>query len=800
MTRKSCQAPFPEKLCQAPFPLCQAPFPPPTAEKSCLAQLSVRVRVGVGGAVQGVGFRPFAARLAAACGVAGFVRNTEGGAVVEAEGEPAAVAAFRERLVREAPPPVRVRVERAETVAPAGDLAFVVAESEAGRPDAATLAEIPRDRAVCAECVAEIRDPGNRRYRYPFTHCTACGPRWSVLRALPYDRARTSLAPFPPCAACRAEFADPANRRFHAQNVACPDCGPRVTLRDAAGRAIASDGRAPLAAAAERIRRGAIVALKGLGGYQLLCDARDGRAVERLRLAKGRPGGKPLAVMAPSLEWVRAALDPEPLEESLLASPEAPIVLVRRRAGTTPFAEAVAPRSPLAGVFLPTTPLHVLLLDDLAFPVVATSGNRSEEPIAFDDADALARLAGLADAFLTHDRAIERPLDDSVARVVGGRELVLRAGRGHAPLPVRLPFDAPPVIALGASAKASPALASGGGALLGAHVGDLESPLAVAALDRGARSLAAARGVARPAAVARDLHPDFPSTRLAAGMALPDEPVAHHHAHAAACLAENGLFDRPALAVVFDGFGLGPDGGLWGGEFLRVDGAACRRVARLREFPLPGGDAAAREPRRSAAGLLFETFGAASLDDAALPPIAAFSGPERATLASMLARGVASPRASSAGRLFDAAASLAGLAQRASFEGEAAVALEAAVRRGAAPYPLPLEDDGALDTRALARAMAADARAGAGAATIASRFHAALVAAILAVARAAGEPVVALSGGCFQNRLLAESAAEALRGAGFRPVLHRLVPPNDGGLSLGQAIVAARRLSRAREG
>jgi hydrogenase maturation protein HypF len=750
-----------------------------------------RRRVLVGGLVQGVGFRPFVHREASRLGLAGWVANTGQGVTIEAEGRPDRLAALVETL-RRAPPPGAVVADVAVSpLAPLGERGFAIRQSAlaGGR-----TARVPLDLAPCEACLAELADPADRRWRYPFINCVACGPRFSLIEAMPYDRARTSMRRFAMCAQCQAEYDDPASRRFHAEINACPACGPRLTLLDAGGGAVAAEDAA-LVAAAEAIRGGSVVAVKGVGGFHLFVDARSEAAVGRLRARKAREA-KPFAVVFAGLAEVRAACRPTSEETALLTSRERPIVLVRRAGGD--LAEAVAPANPWIGALLPYAPLHQLLMGELGFPVVATSGNLAGEPIAIDDATALQRLAGVADVFLTHDREIVRPVEDSVARVVCGRSLLLRRSRGYAPAPIAVPGLPAGVIARGGHLKATVAASGPDGVVLWPHIGDLDSVEGRRAHRRAVADLTRLYAI-EPRAAAQDEHPDYGSRSAESGP--PAIGVQHHLAHVMACLADNGA-PPPALGVAWDGVGLGTDGTLWGGEFLQVTDEAWRRVARLRPFRLPGGEAAIREPRRAAVGLLFAAFGPAALAMDDLAPVAAFAPAERRTLAAVLERGANAPWCSSVGRLFDVVAALAGLHQTASYEGEAASALEWAAGEHPAehPYAFALAPDSEtgglmLDWRPALDALLADLHRGASVAEIAAALHEGLAAAIVAVAQQIGEPRVALTGGCFQNARLTEAAVAALRAAGFEPLWHRQVPPNDGGLALGQAVWAARQLA-----
>jgi hydrogenase maturation protein HypF len=758
-----------------------------------------RLQVAIRGSVQGVGFRPFVYRLADGLGLSGWVANDNRGVTLEVEGEREALEEFSRRLTAERPAASEIREIDHAWAEPAGFVRFEILASDGGGEK---LVEILPDLATCSLCREDVFDPHDRRHRYPFTNCTHCGPRFSIVTGLPYDRPNTTMAGFTMCPICRGEYQSPLDRRFHAQPNACPSCGPRLALWGPTGEHIA-DGDRALVAAAEALAAGRVVAVKGLGGFHLMVDARDGKAVSRLRSRKGRRE-KPLAVMAADAEWASMLCVVSEAEAAALASPEAPIVLMRRRPDAG-IAEGVAPRNPYLGVMLPYTPLHHLLLRETGFPVVATSGNLSEEPICTDEREAVARLSGIADLFLVHDRPIARHVDDSVAVVSSGRVRLVRRARGFAPRALILPEGGPSILAVGAHLKNAVALSVGRRVFVSQHIGDMESAPSQEAFARVIADFLAMYD-ARPAAIAHDLHPDYATTlwarRAVAGefsaeplarlAGLPLAPVQHHHAHLASCLTDAGVAG-PALGVIWDGTGYGTDATVWGGEFLLGDASGFERVGHLLPFRLPGGEAAVREPRRSALGLLYAAYGEAALGWEDLEPVRAFDAAERRVLSAMFARGANSPVTTSAGRLFDAISALAGLGLTSAFEGQAAMALEFAADEGLGDaYPMPLADGAplVLDWRPLLEAVLADVRADAGTAAIASRFHAALVAGIVRVARAAGEPRVVLSGGCFQNRLLATGATNALSGAGFEVLLHRQVPPNDGGIALGQIAVA----------
>jgi len=730
-----------------------------------------RLRITVSGAVQGIGFRPAVYHLARDLGLAGFVRNRGAALEIEAEGE-------RPQRLAEAlwtAPPVGAQVAdiACDALAVRNEMGFLIAESIHANADGVPPQALA-DLACCPACLHDVFDPGSRFYRYPFTNCSHCGPRYSIQRAVPYDRAATTMAAFRMCASCRADYVNPASRRFHAQPIACPDCGPVLAFH-AADTACATTAAQALDAAVALVSAGGILALKGLGGYQLVVDACDARALARLRARKQR-AAKPFAIMVGSLDEARRYARISADEAALLASAAAPIVLLERAGEALP--EALAPGLGTLGIMLPTTPLHHLLLHALRRPVVCTSGNRADEPIATDDADARERLDGVADGWLSHDRAIHRPLDDSVARIIDGGPQLLRIGRGYAPVVLQC-RQGPTVLACGGHLKNTQALAAAGRVIVSQHLGDLDDALSVDTMHSAAADLIAFHAVT-PALAAVDVHPDYASRHCRAIAQLPQHSVQHHLAHALAVMLECNLYG-PALAVVWDGSGLGSDGTLWGGEFLRVDrgpGIRWARVGHLRSFALPGGAAAAREPERALAGLLWE-----------IEPLRS-----RIPLPyqRLLERQLNTPRSTSAGRLFDALAAVAGFRGPQRYEGEAAMRLEhAAASVAAAPaYPLPVTD-GIVDWSHLVAAALADHERGQSAAHIGARLHAALAGAIVEQARAVDLETVLLSGGCFQNRLLTELATAQLRSAGFRPFIARRLPPHDGGLAAGQAVAVA---------
>ncbi len=728
------------------------------------------------GRVQGVGFRPTVFRLAHELGLRGWVRNDAAGAEVALAGREAALAEFRAALPGRLP--AAAAIEDVEERSAPADLPAgfeIRASAEAG---GVRVAGILPDLATCPDCLREIFDPQDRRYRYPFANCTHCGPRYSILEALPYDRANTTMRAFRMCPACEAEYRDPRNRRFHAQPNACPVCGPQLAWTRADGTVLAARDDA-LRAAAEALRGGRIAAVKGIGGFHLMADARDGAAVRRLRERKKRDE-KPFALLFPSLEAIAAACETSPAERAWLESPAAPIVLLKRRPGADGLAREVAPELPWIGAMVPYAPLHHLLMRELGFPVVATSGNLTDEPICTDNDEARARLGEIADFFLLHDRPIARPMDDSVLAVCDGEPVPMRRGRGLAPYSLPLAGAPDGLAAAGAQMKSAVAVTAGGNAVMSPHIGDLDHEGAVRLWRRALADLAGLHGL-EPVAAAADLHPGYASTRGAAELGVPVEAVQHHHAHIAACMAENGL-DGPVLGIAWDGTGLGTDGTIWGGEFLVCTRKEFRRAAWLRPFPLAGGDAAAREPRRAALGVLRE------MGSNHPPP--GFSAAELAVLDGMLREGLNVAQTSSAGRLFDAVASLLGVCQRMSHEGQAAMRLEAlAGEAPAEPYPFAWRGD-ALDWEPM---VAEILRGGDAPAAAAARFHETLAAMLAAAARREGLPDVCLSGGCFQNRRLLAAARRRLEKEGFRVWRHRDVPPNDAGICLGQLAVAVAR-------
>ncbi len=724
----------------------------------------IRIRLRLRGRVQGVGFRPFVYRTALSLGISGWVSNDSQGVLLEAEGVESAVKAFKEMVVHGAPAPASVDDCIDEICVVRAETGFVIVASQTGGHPLATI--LP-EMATCADCMRDIEAPNNRRYQYPFTNCTHCGPRFTIMRALPYDRPNTTMARFTMCTDCQSEYDDPRDRRFHAQPNACPLCGPQLSYFSAARKVVAQRGPA-LALALQAIVAGQIVAVQGLGGFHLVVDATNETAVCELRARKHR-WEKPLAVMVRDVVQAREQVQTDAGIESLLLSPEAPIVLCRKQP-TAAIALSVAPDTPYLGVMLAATPLHHLLLQQLGRPIVATSGNLSEEPICIDPAEAERRLSGIADGWLVNDRPIERHMDDSVVQIVSGAPQFLRRARGYAPLPVAVPKSGRVVLALGGHQKNTVSLAIEDRVFVSQHIGDLDSLETRKACERVVCDFLRLYAV-RPDVVAHDLHPDYASSLLAerltsAGALLqgvPRRAVQHHHAHLAACLADAGHAGR-ALGVIWDGSGLGLDGTLWGGEFLLGDATGFQRVAALQPYPLLGGEAAARDPRRSALALLGATYGSDAFNWVDLPCVSATPAPERALLLQLLERNLNCPLTSSMGRLFDAVAALCGLVLRPSFEGRAGMLLESFCGNwDVAPYPMPCTSVSHeptneastpqywLDPKPLIEHIVTDVRSG---------------------------------------RRLSEGLVTALQKNGIQVVIHRNLPPNDGGLSLGQALVA----------
>ena len=760
-----------------------------------------RRRFSLRGIVQGVGFRPFVYTLAQRIGVRGFILNSSSGVMIEAEAPDAALDDFLNSLRTEAPPLARIEHIATAELAPLGDLAFEIRKSDSVPGE---FALVSNDVATCSDCWREVLDPENRRFGYPFTNCTNCGPRYTIIRDIPYDRPTTTMAAFQMCADCEAEYHDPTNRRFHAEPNACHVCGPTVAL--------AKSGSFPppngsygfgglslsvLADARELLHEGAILAVKGLGGFQLACDAENDTAVRQLRLRKKR-SDKPFALMARDIAAVEAFCVVSTADRELLLSPQRPIVILPRRPGTG-LSSDIAPGNDTIGVMLSYTPLHFLLFGERAdslpefTALVMTSGNISDEPIVTSNKEAWQRLSDVADWLLFHNRDIYMRVDDSVARTFEGRSRVLRRSRGYAPQTIDLASPMTELLACGGELKNTFCLTKDRYAILSQHIGDVEN---YETLEFFNETLANLKKLFRvePRAVAHDLHPLYLTSRLAAELPLPKVGVQHHHAHIASCMAENGLRGK-VIGVAFDGTGYGTDGQIWGGEFLVADFAGFERRAHLRYVALPGGDAAVRQPWRPALSYLQEAFGAEIPRD--LPLFEQVPERERALVSQMIARGLNTVRTSSCGRLFDAVASLAGIRQEVTFEGQAAIELEMVAQLGAGDeysFDIDSREPAQIDLRAMIREIVSDLQNGRSKYVIASRFHNTIAAVIADVCRRLRESEhlsrVCLSGGTFQNMYLLERAVSRLRNLGFEVFVHSAVPPNDGGIALGQAVIA----------
>jgi hydrogenase maturation protein HypF len=764
----------------------------------------LRLAVAIRGAVQGVGFRPFVYRLATEMKLQGWVSNTPQGVFIEVEGTKETLDRFLLRLHKEIPPRAFIQSLEFSFLDPIGFEKFEIRESDS--TGAKTSIILP-DIAACPDCLKEIFDPSNRRHLYPFTNCTNCGPRFSIIEALPYDRPTTSMKKFEMCPDCLTEYENPLDRRFHAQPNACSVCGPQLQLLDTGGKILAEQHDALLQAASS-IKAGKIVAVKGIGGFHLMVDARNDEAVKHLRERKHREE-KPFALMFPSLEDVKKECEVDELEERLLSSPESPIVLLSRIMGPSHFhlpssiSTSVAPNNPYFGCMLPYSPLHHILMSQLGFPVVATSGNLSDEPICTDEYDALERLHEIADVYLVHNRPIVRHIDDSIVRVMMGRELVIRRARGYAPLPITIIGiqHGVSLLAVGAHLKNAIALTSGSNVFISQHIGDLETKESLDAFHCVVTDFQTMYNC-KPEYVVCDPHPDYLSSKFARSTGIPLLEVQHHSAHVASCMAENQL-EGDVLGVSWDGTGYGLDGTVWGGEFLLTTKTSFKRVATFRPFRLPGGEKAIKEPRRTALGMLYELFGDDVFHRQDLLTLRAFTSAELELINQVLLKRVNTPVTSSVGRIFDAVASLIGLQQRVNYEGQAAMELEFLIKSTENKECYPFEIDETLevklvDWRSILEGILTDMKDHINRSIISAKFHNTLVEIIIAVAKKIGQPRVVLSGGCFQNRYLTERAVTRLQEEEFRPYWHQRVPPNDGGIALGQVYAALRSLNANR--
>ncbi|MBU2445744.1 MAG: carbamoyltransferase HypF [Bacteroidetes bacterium] len=784
-----------------------------------------RSKIVIRGAVQGVGFRPYIYRLATELNLKGFVNNSTLGVFIEVEGEKSILDEFILRIEKEKPPISVITSLEFSFLDPKGFKNFEIQKSE---PSGEKTAIILPDIAVCTDCLEEMFDPNDRRNHYPFINCTNCGPRFSIIESIPYDRPNTSMRSFQMCEECQTEYEDPLNRRFHAQPIACPKCGPHIELWDESGKIISTRDEA-LKETAALISEGKIIALKGLGGFHLIVDARNDSAVTRLREKKHREE-KPFALMFPKLEAIKDCCEISAFEERLLCSPEAPIVLLRKRyqdsvrirnsefgvrndnsfllgvqksnaklqttnsALSSPhsaLSEFVAPNNPYLGVMLPYTPLHHLLMNELKFPIVATSGNLSEEPMCIDENEALERLSGIADFFLVHNRPIVRHVDDSIVRVIDEREMVMRRARGYAPLPIQIQITGSNVkediLAVGGHLKNTVALKVGNNVFISQHIGDLSTNEAFGTFQKVIEDFQNLYE-SKVSKIVCDLHPEYLSTKFAQTKNIKIEQVQHHYAHIAACRAENQI-DGKALGVSWDGTGFGFDQTIWGGEFFLTDNSSYKHIGQFRKFRLPGGEAAIKEPRRSALGVLYEIYGEKLFDDKNEFLLSNFSRSELKVLKEMLNKNINCPQTSSAGRLFDAVASLLGITQHSNYEGQAAMMLEfAADHKVYDYYPLKIigEEQFVIDWEPLIDSITKDAAKKIDIQIISSKFHNSLAELIGQIAEKVGEEKVVLSGGCFQNALLVERCLKRLRESNFKVYWHQRVPPNDGGISLGQ--------------
>lgn len=766
-----------------------------------------RVRISLFGMLQGMGFRPFVYQLASEKDLRGWVQNSTQGATIEAEGPADNLNSFLSKLKSDCPSPIYIQALETSFLSPIGDETFEIKSSEtSGEKSSWVLPDI----ATCNNCLKELFDTSDRRHLYPFTNCAQCGPRYSIVESLPYDRSRTTMSQFPMCENCQKEYSSPGNRRFHAQANACPHCGPSVELWDKNGASLFAKDKA-LSETIKALNAGAIIAIKGLGGFHLMTDARNDQCVSQLRQRKNRDE-KPFAVMYPSLKEIKQDCIVSDLEEQLLLSSSAPIVLLRcSHQVKRTVSNLTAPGNPYLGVLLPYTPLHHILLKELGFPIIATSGNLSNETLCTDEVEAVERLQGIADFFLVHNRPITRHVDDSIVRVVAGKEQILRRARGYAPWPIELKKPLQPTLAVGGHLKNTVAVIKDNNAFISPHIGDLENLQTTDAFEKTLNSVDNLFD-SKPQIVAYDYHPDYASSKFAEQFEGNRLRVQHHVAHILSCMSEHELAS-PVLGVAWDGSGYGLDGTLWGGEFFHITEESFHRVACFKPFPLPGGEKAIKEPRRSALGLLFQLFGDAAFERPEIK--SSFSEQELSILHTMLTKKINSPMTSSCGRLFDAVSAIVGIRQICNFEGQAAMDLEFLINDNSLqesytfeciqPHSIKLTPTSGeaqdsvynlnlktmLDWSPLLKALLNDIATGVRLSAISLKFHNALVNSILKVASQTGEKRVVLSGGCFQNKVLTEKSIQKLNQNSFKPYWHQRVPPNDGGLALGQLAATA---------
>jgi len=753
--------------------------------------LNTRIHITIRGAVQGVGFRPFVYRLANELSLKGYVLNNSMGVFVDAEGNEAVLRNFLSRIETEKPKLSVITSLEHSFLDSVGYPGFEIRESEEVE-DVSTI--ILPDISVCDDCLKEMYDPADRRYLYPFINCTNCGPRFSIIESLPYDRPNTSMKNFKMCSKCKEEYKNPMDRRFHAQPIACPDCGPQLFLWDENGNVI-SEKQSALKQTAELIRQGKIVALKGLGGFQLILDATNDEAVKELRRRKHREE-KPFALIFPLLERIKEVCEVSETEERVLNSPESPIVLLKRKSEIgnlkSEISDAVAPHNPYLGAMLPYTPLHHLLMKELNAPIVATSANMAEEPICIDEHEALKRLKEIADYYLIHNRPIVRHVDDSIVRLIMDRELVMRRARGYAPLPVMVngKYDSikdKTILAVGGHLKNTVALKKGNNVFISQHIGDLSTEESNKTFKKVIDDFQLLYD-ATPEKIISDLHPEYISTKYANHLSNEIEQVQHHYAHVAACRFENQV-EGEALGVSWDGTGYGLDETVWGGEFFLTDDSSYKHFAQLRRFTLPGGEKAIKEPRRSLAGLLFEIGGASLINEFSNLIEKKFTAAEIGIVLNMLSKKINSPITSSAGRLFDAVASLLGICDKSNYEGQAAMMLEFAAdwnEKGSYPFEIKESDKLVIDWQPIIISIINDLRKDINPSIISAKFHNTMAEVILGVVKISEIKKVVLSGGCFQNALLSERTINLLQKNNYKVYWHQRIPPNDGGIALGQ--------------
>lgn len=749
-----------------------------------------RTRINIRGAVQGVGFRPFIYRLATSLNLNGFVYNSSQGVFIEVEGDKQILEEFILRIEKEKPERSFITGMEFSFLDFIGFTEFKIYKSK-NEQEKSTI--IQPDIAVCKDCLNEMNDPSNRRFRYPFINCTNCGPRFSIIESLPYDRPNTSMKKFIMCNECIAEYENPLDRRFHAQPIACPKCGPHIELWDSAKEENAL-GEDVICSVANKIREGKIITLKGLGGFQLIVDARNGTAVNCLRGRKHREE-KPFALMFPSIESINEICDLSELERRLLQSPESPIVLLKKRVNIkSNVADSVAPDNPYLGIMLPYTPIHHLLLNELNFPIVATSGNLSEEPMCIEEDEAFNKLGGIADYFLIHNRPIVRHVDDSIVRIILNREMVLRRARGYSPLPINLPNvnqNGKSILAVGGHLKNNIVLKIGSNAFVSQYIGDLSTESAYKTFIKVIDDFKQLYET-EPSELICDMHPEYISTNYTKLLGVNYKTVQHHYAHIASCRAENQI-TASALGIAWDGTGYGMDGTIWGGEFFISDDNTFSHIAQLKQFQLPGGEKAIKESRRSALGILYELYGTEIFYNALFFNELNFSSRELEIIKSMLDKKINSPKTSSVGRLFDAVSSLLNISHISNYEGQSAMKLEFMVDKnelGKYPFELIENEIFIIDWREMIESIINDKKKGVDISKISTKFHNTLTEIILSISEIFGEEKVVLSGGCFQNLYLTEKTFELLEDNNHKVYMHQRIPPNDGGIALGQIAAA----------